>query len=155
MAMETWNEFTGTVLEYTETGSVDDFTATMVVGFIEQGSENPREQMRLSRTIKDVLAKFDDSPLNGRRSGNRKSGIQALSEDAQAEYAEIVSVEVGDEFTTLTLRNDAFNHHTTFSGRKDDDGVPLTSWGDNSTMLEATVLRKLADGYVKSVKGGN
>ena len=153
MAMEQWNEFTETVMQYTEKGTVDEFSATMVANFIKQGSESPREQVRLSRTIKDVLAVYDDSPLNGRRSSSRKSGVATLSDDAQADYADMVSIEVGDTHTTLTLRNDAYDYHTTFSGRKDNDGNPLTSWGDITNMLEATLLSKLEAGFVKASKG--
>ena len=106
MAMDTWNEFTETVMEYTTNGTVDEFSATMVANFIKQGSESPREQVRLSRTIKDVLSQFSDSPLNGRRASSRKSGVATLSDEKQADYADMVNVEYGDEYTTLTLRND-------------------------------------------------
>ena len=135
MAMDTWNEFTETVMEYTTNGTVDEFSATMVANFIKQGSESPREQVRLSRTIKDVLSQFSDSPLNGRRASSRKSGVATLSDEKQADYADMVNVEYGDEYTTLTLRNDCTNFHTTFSGRKDDDGNPVkkpTRWMSNS-----------------------
>ena len=154
MAMDTWNEFTETVLEYTTNGTVDDYSATMVANFIKQGSESPREQVRLSRTIKDVLSQFSDSPLNGRRASSRKSGVATLSDEAQADYADMVNVEYGDEYTTLTLRNDCTDFHTTFSGRKDDDGNPLTSWPSINDMLNATLLGKLEAGYVKASKGG-
>ena len=154
MAMDTWNEFTETVMEYTTNGTVDDYSATMVANFIKQGSESPREQVRLSRTIKDVLSQFSDSPLNGRRASSRKSGVATLSDDAQADYADMVNVEYGDEYTTLTLRNDCTNFHTTFSGRKDDDGNPLTAWPSINDMLDATLLGKLEAGYVKASKGG-
>tara|TARA_R100001230_G_C5631699_1_gene139238 strand:+ start:310 stop:777 length:468 start_codon:yes stop_codon:yes gene_type:complete len=155
MAMDTWNEFTETVMEYTTNGTVDDYSATMVANFIKQGSESPREQVRLSRTIKDVLSQFSDSPLNGRRASSRKSGVATLSDEAQADYADMVNVEYGDEYTTLTLRNDCTNFHTTFSGRKDDDGNPLTAWPSVKDMLDATLLGKLESGYVKDSKGGN
>ena len=154
MAMETWNKFTETVMEYTTNGTVDDYSATMVANFIKQGSESPREQVRLSRTIKDVLSQFSDSPLNGRRASSRKSGVETLSDDAQADYADMINVEYGDEYTTLTLRNDCTDFHTTFSGRKDDDGNPLTAWPSINEMLEATLLSKLEAGYVKASKGG-
>ena len=154
MAMDTWNEFTETVMEYTTNGTVDDYSATMVANFIKQGSESPREQVRLSRTIKDVLSQFSDSPLNGRRASSRKSGVATLSDEAQADYADMVNVEYGDEYTTLTLRNDCTNFHTTFSGRKDDDGNPLTAWPSINDMLDATLLGKLEAGYVKASKGG-
>ena len=153
--MDTWNEFTETVMEYTTNGTVDDYSATMVANFIKQGSESPREQVRLSRTIKDVLSQFSDSPLNGRRASSRKSGVATLSDEAQADYADMVNVEYGDEYTTLTLRNDCTNFHTTFSGRKDDDGNPLTAWPSVKDMLDATLLGKLESGYVKDSKGGN
>ena len=155
MAMDTWNEFTETVMEYTTNGTVDDYSATMVANFIKQGSESPREQVRLSRTIKDVLSQFSDSPLNGRRASSRKSGVATLSDEKQADYADMVNVEYGDEYTTLTLRNDCTNFHTTFSGRKDDDGNPLTVWPSMKDMLDATLLGKLESGYVKDSKGGN
>lgn len=155
MAMDTWNEFTETVMEYTTNGTVDEFSATMVANFIKQGSESPREQVRLSRTIKDVLSQFSDSPLNGRRASSRKSGVATLSDEKQADYADMVNVEYGDEYTTLTLRNDCTNFHTTFSGRKDDDGNPLTVWPSMKDMLDATLLGKLESGYVKDSKGGN
>ena len=155
MAMDTWNEFTETVMEYTTNGTVDDYSATMVANFIKQGSESPREQVRLSRTIKDVLSQFSDSPLNGRRASSRKSGVATLSDEAQADYADMVNVEYGDEYTTLTLRNDCINFHTTFSGRKDEDGNPLTVWPSVNDMLDATLLGKLESGYVKDSKGGN
>ena len=155
MAMDTWNEFTETVMEYTTNGTVDDYSATMVANFIKQGSESPREQVRLSRTIKDVLSQFSDSPLNGRRASSRKSGVATLSDEAQADYADMVNVEYGDEYTTLTLRNDCTNFHPTFSGRKDDDGNPLTAWPSVKDMLDATLLGKLESGYVKDSKGGN
>ena len=155
MAMDTWNEFTETVMEYTTNGTVDDYSATMVANFIKQGSESPREQVRLSRTIKDVLSQFSDSPLNGRRASSRKSGVATLSDEAQADYADMVNVEYGDEYTTLTLRNDCINFHTTFSGRKDEDGNPLTAWPSVKDMLDATLLGKLESGYVKDSKGGN
>ena len=155
MAMETWNEFTETVMEYTTNGTVDEFSATMVANFIKQGSESPREQVRLSRTIKDVLSQFSDSPLNGRRASSRKSGVATLSDEAQADYADMINVEYGDEYTTLTLRNDCINFHTTFSGRKDDDGNALTVWPSVEDMLDATLLSKLESGYVKDSKGGN
>ena len=155
MAMDTWNEFTETVMEYTTNGTVDDYSATMVANFIKQGSESPREQVRLSRTIKDVLSQFSDSPLNGRRASSRKSGVATLSDEAQADYADMINVEYGDEYTTLTLRNDCINFHTTFSGRKDDDGNPLTVWPSVEDMLDATLLSKLESGYVKDSKGGN
>tara|TARA_R100000234_G_scaffold100502_1_gene69349 strand:- start:158 stop:625 length:468 start_codon:yes stop_codon:yes gene_type:complete len=154
MAMDTWNEFTETVMEYTTNGTVDDYSATMVANFIKQGSESPREQVRLSRTIKDVLSQFSDSPLNGRRASSRKSGVATLSDEAQADYADMINVEYGDEYTTLTLRNDCTNFHTTFSGRKDDDGNPLTVWPSINDMLDATLLGKLEAGYVKASKGG-
>ncbi len=154
MAMDTWNEFTETVMEYTTNGTVDDYSATMVANFIKQGSESPREQVRLSRTIKDVLSQFSDSPLNGRRASSRKSGVATLSDEAQADYADMINVEYGDEYTTLTLRNDCTNYHTTFSGRKDDDGNPLTAWPSVNDMLSATLLSKLEAGYVKASKGG-
>ena len=154
MAMDTWNEFTETVMEYTTNGTVDEFSATMVANFIKQGSESPREQVRLSRTIKDVLSQFSDSPLNGRRASSRKSGVATLSDEKQADYADMVNVEYGDEYTTLILRNDCTNFHTTFSGRKDEDGNPLTAWPSVKDMLDATLLGKLESGYVKDSKGG-
>ena len=142
-------------MEYTTNGTVDEFSATMVANFIKQGSESPREQVRLSRTIKDVLSQFSDSPLNGRRASSRKSGVATLSDEAQADYADMINVEYGDEYTTLTLRNDCINFHTTFSGRKDDDGNALTVWPSVEDMLDATLLSKLESGYVKDSKGGN
>jgi len=157
MAMENWNEYADSVLQYVndENAEVNEFSATMCKNFIAQGSDSPREQVRLSRTIKDILAQFTDSPLAGRKQSSRKSGIMTLDATAQEDYADMVSITVGDDYTVLTLRNDAYNHHTTFSGRKDDDNKPLTTWGDITNMLNATVLGKIEAGYISAIKGDN
>ena len=85
MALENWNEYSETVVNYVDSdGECDEFSASMVKKFIKQGTDSPREQVRLSRTIKDILAEFSDSPLNGRRQSSRATGVERLSAELQA-----------------------------------------------------------------------
>ena len=157
MAMENWNEFSETVVAYCDSpnAQVDEFTAGMAKNFIVKGTEEPRSQVRLSRTIKDILSAFTDSPLNGRASGSRKTGVQRLSEKAQALWADTVSMETVDGITTITLGADAYEYHTTFAGRKDDNGDPLTSLGSNENMVAHTLMSKLESGFVSAHKEDN
>ena len=77
MALENWNEFSETVVNYVEqlTASEDPddvFIANMVKRWITRGTESPRDQVRLSKSIKDILAGYADSPLNGRKDRSPK-----------------------------------------------------------------------------------
>ncbi len=157
MAMENWNEFSETVVAYCDSpnAQVDEFTAGMAKNFIVKGTESPREQVRYSKTIKDILSDFSDSPLAGRRGGSRASGVQRLSAELQAIWADLVSVSTEDGITTITMSEHAYNYHTTFAGRKDEDGNPMTSWGSNENMLSATLLGKLESGFVTAHKEDN
>ena len=157
MAMENWNEFSEKVVAYcdSETAQVDEFTATMAKNFIVKGTNSPREQVRYSKTIKDILSDFEDSPLRGRSGGSRASGVQRLSAELQAVWADLVSVSTEDGITTITMAEDAYTYHTTFAGRKDDNGDPMTSWGSNENMLNATLLGKLESGFVSAHKEDN
>ena len=158
MAMDNYAEFAETVLNYIDdkNSPVDEMRGEMVRNFIKEGTENERAQVRLSKTIKDILKSYSDSPLNGRKRGTRRSGLALLSEDAQAEYESVVSIDTADDgSTTITLSPDAYTYHTTFSGRKDDAGNPITTWGDNATMLTHTLVSKLESGFVSAHKGDN
>ena len=157
MALENWDEYSETVVNYVDSdGECDDFSASMVKKFIKQGTENPREQVRLSRTIKDILAEFTDSPLNVRRKGSRASGVERLSADLQALWAEMVVATVNDDGSMdIHLSADAYTLHTTFAGRKDDDGNPMTSWGTTANMYDNTLGNKLEAGFVSVHKGDN
>tara|TARA_Y100000401_G_scaffold80421_1_gene65840 strand:+ start:1072 stop:1545 length:474 start_codon:yes stop_codon:yes gene_type:complete len=157
MAMENWNDFSETVVNYVETLTAPDdkFTADMAKNFIVQGTNDPRQQVRLSRTIKDILSQFEDSPLNGRRASSRASGVARLSDELQALWAETVQMITHDGITTITLGEDAYEYHTTFSGRKDENNEPLTSWGSNENMVAHTLMTKLEAGFVSAHKGDN
>lgn len=157
MAMENWNEFSTKVINYvdSETAQCDPFTADMARNFIVKGTNSPREQVRYSKTIKDILSDFEDSPLRGRSGGSRASGVQRLSAELQAVWADLISVSSDDGITTITMAEDAYQYHTTFAGRKDEDGNPMTSWGSNENMLNATLLGKLEAGFVSAHKGDN
>ena len=60
-----------------------------------------------------------------------------------------------DGITTITLGEDAYEYHTTFSGRKDENNEPLTSWGSNENMVAHTLMTKLEAGFVSAHKGDN
>jgi hypothetical protein len=155
--MDTWNEFTTTVLEYTTNGSVDDYSATMVANFVKQGSESPREQVRLSRTIKDILSQFADSPLAGRKSSTRKSGLALLSDAQQAEWNDNVSMENVDGTITLTISADYITqYHKVFSGKKitvNGKKTPMTAWPTAEDCINARLLTEMQTQYVSAVKG--
>ena len=160
MALENWNEFSETVVNYVETLTAsedpdDAFTANMAKKWIAKGTNSPRDQVRLSKSIKDLLADYTDSPLNGRSGGSRASGVQRLSAEHQANYASMVSAEYDDEGVTLRISNDILPYHTTFSGRKDDNGEPLTVWPNMETMLDSIMLSKFEAGFVSAHKGDN
>ncbi len=157
MAMENWNEFSETVVNYVETLTApeDKFTAEMASNFIVQGTKDPRQQVRLSRTIKDILSQYTDSPLNGRRASSRATGVARLSDELQAIWSDTVSMETVDGITTITLGANAYDYHTTFSGRKDENGNPLESWGSNENMVAHTLMSKLEAGFVSAHKGDN
>jgi len=157
MALENWNEYSETVVNYVDSdGECDEFSASMVKKFIKQGTENPREQVRLSRTIKDILAEFTDSPLNGRRSSSRATGVERLSAELQALWAEMVVATVNDDGSMdIHLSADAYTLHTTFAGRKDDDGNPMTSWGTTANMYANVLGNKLEAGFVSAHKEDN
>lgn len=156
MAMDTWNEFTTTVLDYTTNGSVDDYSATMVANFIKQGSESPREQVRLSRTIKDILSQYPDSPLAGRKSSTRKSGLALLSDAQQAEWNDNVSMENVDGTITLTVSADYITrYHKVFSGKKitvNGKKTPMTEWLTAEDCINARLLNEMQAQYVSAVK---
>lgn len=156
MAMENWNEFSEKVVAYcdSETAQVDEFTATMAKNFIVKGTNSPREQVRYSKTIKDILSDFEDSPLRGRSGGSRASGVQRLSAELQAVWADLISVSTEDGITTIIMAEDAYNYHTTFAGKK-ENGVPITTWGSNENMLRNVLINKLESGFVSAHKEDN
>ena len=155
MALENWNEFSETVVNYVEqlTASEDPddmVTANMAKKWITKGTISPRDQVRLSKSIKDLLADYSDSPLNGRRGGSRASGVARLSAEDQALWASMVGMDV----LLSAFHEDAYNYHTTFAGKK-EDGVPISSWGSNEIMIRNVLINKLESGFVSAHKGDN
>lgn len=155
MALENWNEFSETVVNYVETLTAsedpdDVFTANMAKKWITKGTESPRDQVRLSKSIKDLLADYTDSPLNGRRGGSRASGVARLSAEDQALWASMIDMDV----LLSAFHEDAYMYHTTFAGKK-ENGVPITSWETNENMIRNVLINKLESGFVSAHKGDN
>ena len=93
--------------------------------------------------------------MNGRRASSRATGVARLSDELQAIWSDTVSMETVDGITTITLGANAYDYHTTFSGRKDENGNPLESWGSNENMVAHTLMSKLEAGFVSAHKGDN
>ena len=65
-AMDNWTEFSKTMNDFANKGTMDEVDAEYVKRQIAKGTDNPERQSRIATAVRETVRDYDDSPVNSR-----------------------------------------------------------------------------------------
>ena len=65
-AMDNWEEFSTTMNDFANKGTMDEVDAEYVKRQIAKGTDNPERQSRIATAVRETVRDYEDSPVNSR-----------------------------------------------------------------------------------------
>mgnify|MGYP001166659107 FL=1 len=65
-AMDNWTEFSKTMNDFANLGTMDEVDAEYVKRQIAKGTDNPDRQSRIATAVRETVRDYPDSPVNSR-----------------------------------------------------------------------------------------
>ncbi len=154
---ETWTEDCKTLEAYIQTNAktIDKLGVMELNDYIAFGNQNLSRQNSITRTIKEKLRFLErqfsiTSPFVSNQ-GKRTSFT--LTDTQEAQLSELVSMTVNDDGSVdIHLSADAYGLHRTYSGKKNDDGSKVTTWGTTENMVSVVLTDRMRDNFIADVR---